>query len=324
MQRWGVSERQDSPASEASERPRPPWYAVRDVTVLIYRINRRPLPLTLFSPDEPNPPFPDHLAECLLFGPAVTTAGGGHERHWRLGNRTIDRADRYLAGWVGYITEDAEEQNNYDNDTAEWKTEIVQSERRVTAPFVIVAESRFLYVVKHPTFSEGAVRVVFEALLNLGEREREVRTTEWAVEPVLDTADFGRWLEETAVLDSVSFHVRLPNHDADDNFKQLADHLKIMKAESFDHRLKARDPESGLSKNFEDDAISQGLMQMARRAFATVRAKGRAINGKPRSYDQRERVRKARLPRLPADQDQARDRLVQRALEQGEEEQSDG
>jgi hypothetical protein len=45
----------------ATPGPRPPWFVGRPGTVLLYRVNRRPMPQpTLGAPDVP-PPLMDHL-----------------------------------------------------------------------------------------------------------------------------------------------------------------------------------------------------------------------------------------------------------------------
>ena len=312
-----------SGASEATSGPRPPWYADKDVPVLMYRINRRQRPQgNLFDQGEP-PSFLDHLTECLLFGAEVVTTGRGRERHWMLGNREINEAAGYLAGWIGYRTEDAEQQDDYDLDSKAWTTAVVPTERRATAPFVIVVESRFLFVAKHPTFAEGTLAVVFESLLNTGEDEREVPTTTWAVEPVLDTVDFARWLQQTAVLDTVTFHVRLPNPDAAESFEQIVAHLDAQDAGALDHKLTPRDPERGLNKDFDQNPISQGLMEMARRAFALVRAKGRGAAGALRTYNQRERVRRETV-RMPGEHAAAQEAVVVHGLERSRQESGSG
>lgn len=297
---------------------RPPWYADKDVAVLMYRVNRRPRPQGNLFDSGQTPAFLDHLTECLLFGIEVVTSGRGHERRWRLGNRDINSTLGYLAGWIGYRTEDAEEQDDYDTDAKEWRTAVVPTERRATGPFVIVGETQFLFVAKHPTFAEGPLVVVFETLLNQGEEQREASNTDWAVEPLLDTVDFTRWLRQTAVLETVAFHVRLPNPDAAESFAQITAHMDAQEAGILDHKLTPRDPERGLKKDFEQDPISQGLMEMARRAIASIRAKGKSVAGTPRTYNQRERVRRERI-RMPASHDAALQTVVQHALQRSQE-----
>lgn len=299
--------------SAASGATRPPWYADKDVPVLRYRVNRRPISQPTLDAEEEPPPFVDHLAETLLFGEEVVTTGRGRNRHWMLGNRELNPNQGFVSGWVGYRAEDAEEQDDYDSATKSWTTTRVTSERKATAPFVVTTGARFLFVAKHPTFAEGTLPVVFESLLNRGEAARQHSSTEWAVEPLLDDPDFTRWLRATAVLDSVSFHVRLPNPDAEESFAQIARHLDAQDAGALDHRLTPRDPDRGLAKDFESDSISNGLLEMARRAYAQIRARGRSAEGRVRSYSQSRRVRREPV-HLSGSHEEAQRAVVQHGL----------
>ena len=291
--------------------PITPWFAGRDVPLLLYRVNRRPLAqLKLFSQQPAK--FLDHLVECLLFGAEVATAGRGSTRYWRLGNRHISIEEGYLAGLIGYRSGDTEAQDEYDEDNAEWKHTVVPTERRVTAPFVVVAATRLLVVAKHPTFGETTLPYVFEYLLQQGERARSEQTTEWAVEAVLDSKDFDRWVQETAVVSSVAFDVRMPNPDSSELFDQLVQHMNTAEA-NLHHSLKARDPERGLNKNFEQDSLSQALLDMAKRSFAIIRASGRNAQGRTRTYSQRERVRR-QTALMPRGYDEAEATVVREAL----------
>jgi hypothetical protein len=301
---------------------RPPWFADRPVLVLMYRVNRRPRAQGNLFTEQPAS-FMDHLAECLLFGSEVTTTGRGHERHWKLGNRDIDASETRIAGWIGFRAEDAEEQDDYDDATASWQSTVVATPRRATAPFAVVGDSRLLFVARHPQFAEGTLPVVFETLLTEGENARDHPTTDWAVEPVLDSGDFKQWLNSTAVLDQVTFTVKRPNPDAAESFAQLDQHLETMRVGTLTHRMSPADEESGLAKDFDQDPISQGLMEMARRSFARVRATGKSVSGSIRSYDQRRRVRREHVP-MPGDHQGALDTLTQYAQSKQLEEDGDG
>lgn len=312
-------------AGDEAPLAKPPWFARREIPVFMYRINRRPAQPPLFDGDgqlhesQPQPePFINHLVECLLFGPVVTTTGRGSERHWQLGNRRIGPGDEpeYASGWIGYKAPDAQEQDSYDAASASWEINVVATERQATAPFVLMAGSRYLLVAKHPTFAPGTIPVIFETLLNQGEQERTNRipSTLWAVEPLLDSPDFQRWLDNTAVLDRIGFRVRLPNPDASESFEQIARHMTARRASELKHGLTPRDPNQGLDKDFENEPISQGLLEMARRSFAQITAKGRSARGRLREYSQRQRVRKEHV-QLEADPDAATQGLIERGLQ---------
>ena len=86
-----------------------------------------------------------------------------------------------------------------------------------------------------------------------------------------------------------------------------------MEAASLDHALTPRDPDRGLSKDFASDPISVGLMEMVRRAFGRIVARGRGSHGETRRYNQTTRVRRDHTE-LPADPESARSALVDHAL----------
>lgn len=308
-----------SELSDAGE-VKPPWFADKSVLVLTYRINRRPTDQGNLFAAQPESFF-DHVAECLEFG-FETTTSRGRERHWRLGNRVIDAQSRWISGWVGFHAEDVEPRDEYDEATSSWLTEIVNTEQRSTAPFVIAKATRFLCVAKHPDFTEGGIPSVFEALLNLGESRREQATTIWSVEPVLDKVDFEHWLGEMSVVESVTFIVKRPNPDAAESFKQIDDHMRDTGTGTLIHKLTPSDPERGLTKDFEKDSISQGLMEMARKSFARIRAGGKALIGGESTYDQNERVRREHVS-LPATRDEATQALIEYTMVQTLEDEED-
>ncbi len=293
--------------SDAGE-VKPPWFADKSVLILTYRINRRPTDQANLFAAQPESFF-DHVAECLEFGYETTTSRG-RERHWRLGNRVIDIKSRWISGWVGFHSEDVEPRDEYDEATSSWLTEIVNTEQRSTAPFVIANATRYLCVAKHPDFTEGGIPSVFEALLNLGESRREQVTTIWSVEPVLDKVDFEHWLSEMSVVESITFTVKRPNPDAAEAFKQIDDHMRDTGTGTLIHKLTPSNPERGLTKDFEKDLISQGLMEMARKSFARIRAAGRALTGGESAYDQNERVRREHIS-LPGTREEATQALIE-------------
>ncbi len=292
---------------------KPPWFADKLVLVLTYRINRRPTIQGNLFAEQPESFF-DHVAECLEFG-FETITNRGHERHWRLGNRSIDPQANWISGWVGFHSEDVEQRDEYDEATSSWLSEIVGTEHRSTAPFVISKETRFLCIAKHPNFSLGGIPNVFEALLNLGESRRDQVTTTWSVEPVLDQVDFERWLAEISVVESVTFTVKRPNPDAAESFKQIDGHMSATGAGTLTHKLTPSDSAQGLTKDFERDSISKGLMEMARKSFARIKASGKAEAGGKKFYDQNKSVRKEHVL-LPSTREEATRALIRFARAQ--------
>lgn len=266
-----------------------PWYADREVQALLYRVNRRPFAQGNLFASQPES-FLDHLVECLLFGTEVET-GRRHRRRWILGNRTIRTDQGLLGGYVGYSADEVKGTDQYNYETQEWEDDLELGERKARAPFIIVESSRVLAVLRHPTFSEGSIPVVFESLLRQGELEREGdTTTDWAVEPLLDNTEFQTWLAQVGVLDRLRFKVKLPNPDSADLFEEISKHLQEEDAELV-HDLKPRDKARGLNKSLSDP-MSQGLLEMARRSFARVTARGRSTSGRTTEYNQLRRVRR--------------------------------
>ncbi len=290
------------------------WFADKDVPVLTYRVNRRPRAKgdNIFAASQPS--FLDHLVECLLIGESMRTIARNVEREWKLGNREINLTQGWLAGRVGYVTDVEEEVDDYDEAKSEWITAVVETEHRATAPFAIIASSRYLCVVKHPTFPDTTLATVFEWLLNEGERQRAAPDTEWSVEPVLNEADFESWLAKTAVLDRVTFSVRLPNPDAEEAFADIEQHMRVNNA-NLSHQLTPRDPESGLSKQLDQDPIGRGFMEMVRRTFGRIKATGKSATGAARRYDQSQRVKRESV-RMPADYDAAKSAVIEYGLQQ--------
>jgi hypothetical protein len=284
--------------SDPADGVKPPWYADKDLPVLLYRINRRPSDQqSLFAAGE-LPSFLDHLEEALLFGTPVVT-GRSYQREWLLGNREINSDYRYLSGWIGYDTTGPGRRDYYDGSTKSWATELIEEQRTAKAPFAIAAETRILGVAKHPSFSSGTLAVVFEALLDGRENaDLPAPAVDWAVEPLLDEPGFEQWLRETVLLERVTFSVKLPNPDAAESFAELSEHILKMDA-NLTHTLTPRDKRRGLSKDFQQEPISQGLLEMARRSYAQVTARGRSGLNRVRDYNQKDRVLKRRV-KLPS------------------------
>ena len=269
-----------------------PWYAnKREITIQHYRINRRPLvQQTIFQrPDD----FFDHLVEVLLFGQRVDVPGRG-QRTWILGNSEIAQDESYLAGEIGYETPSTSMTPIYDEQAQEWIEE-EQPAGGASSPFMIWAESQTLSVFKHPSFSEAVSATVIQKLLNDGESQRAEQSTEWAVEPELDSDEFEEWLSEIDKLDHLKFHVRLPNPDGEEHFQFLLDHMDGMDAREFTHTLKPRS-EQGLSKDLGGDRITSGLRAMAERSYAQVTAKGRTVAGALKKFSQRQSAKRTYVP----------------------------
>lgn len=114
------------------------------------------------------------------------------------------------------------------------------------------------------------------------------------------------------MVSSIAFDVRMPNHDSSELFDQLVQHMNAAEGD-LHHSLKARDSERGLNKDFEQDSLSQALLEMAKRSFAIIRARGRNAQGRSRTYSQKERVRR-QTALMPQGYEEAETTIVREAL----------
>lgn len=300
------------------ERSIQPWFVDRKVHVVNYRINRRPRPQGNLFADQPES-FLDHLTEVLLFGHEVSVGKTG-DRRWQLGNRNIDASSRYLAGVIGWESEQLREEDHFDDAKAEWVPSVGHASQVSLSPFVITSSSRRLFVMKHPSFAETTLATVFRTILNKGEEAREAGpTTDWDVQPMLDEIEFEDWLREIAVLDRVTFVARLPNPDAEEAFRELDEHLRQMKAGEMRHELRAANDEDGLSTNFTTDKLANGLLEMSKRGYAAVSAAARDSASRVRKFVQRNSAKHNTVQIESLEYNEARDELTRQALEWAEE-----
>jgi len=299
-----------------------PWFAERQVQVVNYRINRRPHPQGNLFAEHPEG-FLDHLTEALLFGHEISVGKRG-DRRWQLGNRRIDGRDRFLAGVIGWESEQLREEDHFDESKAEWVPSVGRTSKVSLSPFVILSEGRRLFVMKHPTFAETTLATVFRTILNEGEAARETGpTTEWDVQPMLDEIEFEEWLGEISVLDKVTFVARLPNPDAEEAFRELDEHLRQMKAGEMRHELKAADEEVGLSTDFTADKLSSGLLEMSKRGYAAVSARAYDSASRVRRFAQRNSAKHNTIELESIAYNKARDELADQSLQWVEEEGDD-
>lgn len=302
----------DAPVEGANGAVVEPWFTGRpNVNVLLYRVNRRPYPQgNLLAQDLPD--VFDHVVEVLLFGERVET-GRAHKRTWVLGNREIDTERRTLSGEIGYSSEGQHTADEYDDETREWHSGVAPTENTARAPFVFDAESRVLGVLQAPGFTPKVVPDVLRILLNRGEQARDVATTDWDVEPLLDETAFLQWLREADAVEKLIFVAKLPNPTGREEFAPVWDRLEARRAKVIREEMEARNPDEGL-QGIEEDRQARAYMAMAGDGYGWIRGT-RRHNGKTQTYDQRNRIKKERLTKLPATWTGARNRL--RALVKG-------
>jgi hypothetical protein len=278
---------------------RKPWY-VRRPAVVFFKVNRRPYPQETIYP-APEDSF-EHFVKVLPFGEPVETTGRGGHRTWFLGHgeqeNDADFDARILVGQIGWVRDETVAQTSFDTSNARFIHDVVSSSTANDAPFVYDGETQRLAVMLHPTFASSSVARVFEELLNRGE-QRAFNRYEWSVEPLLDYASFRAWLDTTAVVQRVTFVAKLPNPDGMEAFEEVLGRLEARQAKALTETWEARDPEEGL-QNIEEDRDASQMIAMAENGYGTVRARGEDEEGRGRTYNQTQRVRRETIPEVPS------------------------
>lgn len=286
-----------------------PWFTNKPVDILQYRVNRRELSQLNLLGTQPDS-FVDHLAEVLLFGHAVSVARRG-ERIWQLGNRRISSDRGTISGVIGWQSQESREEDYFNQESAEWVSRVEQSNRATIAPFSIETDERKLLVVKHPSFAETTLASVFRSILNDGENQRSLGpTTDWDVEPILDDIEFFDWLQTIAVLSQISFDVRLPNPDSEEEFEELHRYLESMRASQMKHTLKPSNPERGLSTDLTSHPLTAGMIQMAKHGFASIAASALDSSSKIKRFIQKNRTMRTTRTLASETHNDARDELA--------------
>lgn len=273
-----------------------PWFTDREGSLLLFKVNRRPLSRqkSLFEEERG---FLDHVVEVLPFGGEPVLTGRKYRRAWHLGNRNIDLGRGLVSGQVGWARSDRLARDEYLDEEAEWIDSVDTRTATARAPFGIDAETQQLVVVAHPTFTHRNIAHVFTALLNRGEGARAFSSTEWDVEPYLDESSFESWIREVDAVERVRFVAKLPNPDSIENLEPVFKRLETLKAKQIIEVIEAGDEDVGL-KNLREDPTTAAFLGMAENAYGYVTARGRR-EGNETNYDQRVRARRQYLGPLP-------------------------
>jgi len=268
--------------------PRPPWFAGRSGSVLLYRINRRPLANPTLAGGEQPESVMDHIVEVLPFGHHIATGRHDRRRDWILGNRQILDNESAMTGQIGWQQPDQLQTSRYQEDAQEWRDEVETTERSARAPFAFDSNTRVLGILKHSTFSEGKLADVFEQLLRYGENQRSWPTTEWSVEPLLDERDFLRWLRSVDAVTSINLVAKLPNPDALEEFGPVWAEMEARRARILSMKMVATTDKAGL-QGLENDPRVKGHIAMGRQGFGYVQAQA-IRRQRETTYDQRRKV----------------------------------
>lgn len=277
----------------AADEPTQLWFAGKDVDTLLYKINRR-TPVTgetLFSQPED---VLEHLEQVLAVSVPYET-GRAHKRLWHIGNKVFDRRAETLTGRVGWTRPTEVVAPVWDDERQEWDDRVLAGDVTVVAPFAFDADSRYLGVLRHSTFSEKTIADVFTQILNRGERRRPAPTTEWDVEPIGDPEEFYAWVASTDRVVNVEFVFKRPNPDAEREFEQLFARMDEMQARQIRELITARDNERGLSKQaLRNEPITRSFIMAAMAAFGYIVGRG-FRSGRRVTYDQRRRAARERI-----------------------------
>lgn len=293
----------------AAAEPTQHWFAGKDVDTWLYKINRRP-PVTgetLFS--QP-PSVLDHLEDVLARSGTVET-GRRFRRLWRIGNKVFDHDAGTLTGMVGWARSGQALASVWDDEHQSWVDRIVPGDVSAVAPFAFTADSRYLGVMRHSSFTETTVATVFRELLNRGELSRPAATTDWDVEPVGDEQEFYQWVANTDRILNVEFVFKRPNPDAEREFEELFARMDELQARQIRETIRAADNDRGLNKQaLRTDHTSRMFITAAMAAFGFV--VGRGLSGGRRvRYDQRRQGARERIENVSPSWDGATEEVLQ-------------
>jgi hypothetical protein len=270
------------------------WFAGKEGVFYVFRVNRRPLPEESLFEKKPDSPF-DHFSAVLEPGFDVVT-GRGYKRGWKVGGVEIDPARQVLTGKLGWYPLGKEVVvPDWSEEEQDWLTEAQRAGGGVM-PFGFDGETRLLTVLLDSQTRPNSVAGALEDILQGKENKLVERSTDWAVEPVLDAREFVEWLRSLDVVQWTKFEARLPNPEPMDQFRKLGDRLKRHDATKIVETISS-EKEGGLRDVEQDEEFREGIA-MGEQGFATLRGKGQR-DGKVSSFRQNEQVARERVEDLP-------------------------
>lgn len=275
--------------------------------MLAYRVNRRPIGEGTLLPETLPADSFDHFVRVLAPGYEVITAGRGRERSWRVGAIEVDEADLFVTGKLGWYPRKPEVVPSWSDELKDWLATL-STPPETLMPFAYDGEKRVLGVVHDRKSSPKTIAAVFEQILDENERELLHRTTEWSVEPILDSEQFIEWLGSLDVVESVGFTAKLPNPEPTSAFEDLTGRMENTHATEYTARFKTI-REEGLQHVEEDPEFSQAIA-MGQQGFAELEGRGRR-DDRQTVYRQGERVASETIPNLPGDWNELRGVLKQ-------------
>lgn len=266
------------------------WFANKQLDVYLFRLNRRPLIVDqemLFLREYSD--TLSHAAAVLELSTEVEY-GRHKSRTWKIGNleRTVDGTG--FSGRLGSTRTDPAIGQAYNESDKTWNDTEILNQRFAVTPFAFSSDGRILAVVAHPEITPETMSAVVSRLLNQGERQLAMPTTDWGVDPILDEQDFLDWIVQTDTITKVKFVFERPNPDGAEDLEDMMDRLDHMKAASISEEIKAKDPDQGLDKaELTQDKYFRRFVSAAARSWARATATGRS-NNQTVKYKQSESV----------------------------------
>lgn len=284
-------------SNNATEREH--WFDGRRVEVYLFRLNRRNIGGELALTFERE--FSDlleHTKTVLKLAPDFTY-GRNEGRLWRVGNLADGENFSYLAGRLGGERRGSVSRARFNSDTQSWSDEsVVETHAAVTA-FTLMADSRILAVAAHPEITPAAASNVFKGILNSGEAALDFPTTDWGVDPIMNTVEFLDWIDHTPLVTNVKFVFARPNPDGADDLQAEMDRLDKLHAKSITEEIAAADKEEGLDRvALKEDLEFRKQLSAAARSWSTITAQGKR-DGEPVKYRQKSSVASERIRTRP-------------------------
>ncbi len=272
-----------------------PWFAGEAGRFLLFRVNRRPLYQTLLTAQQPNDVY-EHFVRMLAPGYEVRR-GRRFRRIWRVGGLQRHDEERVLTGKLGSLPEGDDVVVQWSDELKDWTTSSTTRHGDRVVPFGFDGDT-LLAVLSDRSSAAPTIASVFEAILRGNEAElpETERSTEWSVEPILNSEQFLEWLKTLDVVTSVSFTARLPNPEPRDAFRDLAERMEARRVSLYRETLRS-DREQGL-RDIEADRDVQQAIAMGEQGFATLQGRG-LREGEKIQFSQTSEVAAERVERLP-------------------------
>jgi hypothetical protein len=206
-----------------------------------------------------------------------------------------DAQAKLLLGKLGWVPRGHAVIPAWSEEDQDWTSSITAPAGGQVMPFGFEAQTRLLTVLHDGSSAPTTIAEAFQKVLQQNEAQLPDKTTDWAVEPILDRQNFIDWLQDLDVVRSVSFTARLPNPEPE-GFNELADRLTRRNAAQVTETMRAR-RDGGLVQVQDDRDFGQAI-HMAESGFATLRGQG-LKDGQTSKYSQNEAVARERVDDLP-------------------------